>query len=121
MDPFDERFTDAYSTVTGKKQRVPKHWLTDPVLKAAWTLTPQVRDAADPYPDGDPSEKWKVEHLQAYADAEGIDLTGHKGSRTDMVAAINAAQLQAVTPPPPGFDVTTPSTAGTPPSAETPA
>lgn len=122
MDPFDERFTMAYSTTTGKKSRIPKHWLTDQVQRSRWSLTPQVRDAATPYPDGDPSESWKGDQLQAYADAKSIDLTGHKGSKADMVTAINAGLAAAHMPAEPGFDVVTPSsTGGTESSAETPA
>lgn len=121
MDPFDPRFVDAYSTATGKKQRIPKHWLNDPVQKSRFSLAPQARDAASPYPDGDPVETWKTGQLQAYADERGIDLTGRKGSKAEMVAGINAALTEANQPPPPGFDATTSSTGGTEPSAETPA
>lgn len=118
MDPFDDGFTSVYSKTTGKKQRVPKHFVGHPVLGRNITVTPQVRDSA-PYPDGDPTTEWKADQLQAYADAQSIDLTGAKGSKADMVAAINTA-LAAANEVTPTFD-TTPNADGNPPSDETPA
>lgn len=40
------------------------------------------------YPAGDPSEDWKGEQLEKYAEANDIDLTGRKGSKADMLKAI---------------------------------
>lgn len=115
MDAFDPRFVTAYSKTTGKPRRVPKHYLDHPVLGANLTTDPIVVDDA-PYPAGDPTDDWKGQQLEAYADAHQVDLTGSKGSKAQMVAAINtefAARAAA--------GVTTSSTDGTASSGETPA
>lgn len=44
------------------------------------------------YPLGDPSEEWKGDQLQAFADAAGVDLAGSKGSKAAMLEAIGDAR-----------------------------
>lgn len=41
------------------------------------------------YPLGDPSEDWDKGQLVAFATAKDVDLTGRKGSKAEIVAAIN--------------------------------
>lgn len=43
-------------------------------------------DGAD---SGRPTEDWVKSDIEAYAEKAGIDLTGHKGSKADMVAHIH--------------------------------
>lgn len=49
-----------------------------------------VAEAVPEYPEGDPSEDWKVDELTAYAEAHDISLGGAT-KKADMVAAIEAA------------------------------
>ena len=49
---MDDEFVDAYVIATGKKRRIPRHWLDHPTLGAPFRLTPkaaakQRRTAAD--------------------------------------------------------------------------
>jgi Zn-finger nucleic acid-binding protein len=44
------------------------------------------------YPLGDPSTDWLAGQLEAYAEANDVDLTGRKGSKADMVKAIEESQ-----------------------------
>lgn len=83
-------FVTAYSTVTGKPQRVPEHYLDHPVLGRNLTLTPPATPAGE-YPEGTPSVEWTAAQLQAYATGHDIDLAGSKASKADMVAAITAS------------------------------
>ncbi|HEY1176481.1 MAG TPA: hypothetical protein VGF17_10010 [Phytomonospora sp.] len=45
---------------------------------------------APAYPEGEPSEDWKGDQLDAYASEKGVDLSGAK-TKADKVAAIQAA------------------------------
>ena len=40
------------------------------------------------YPLGEPSTDWKSGQLETYAAFHGVDLTGRKGSKADMVKAL---------------------------------
>jgi hypothetical protein len=40
------------------------------------------------YPLGDPSTDWKAEQLETFATFHGVDLSGRKGSKADMVKAL---------------------------------
>lgn len=40
--------------------------------------------------DGKPTEDSSKDEIQAYADSVGVDLAGHKGSKADMLAHIEA-------------------------------
>ena len=40
-------FVNAYAKSTGKKQRIPKHWLGHPVLGRDFQLTPSARAAEE--------------------------------------------------------------------------
>lgn len=65
-----------------------------------------------------PTEDWKADRIQSFADGADIDLTGAKASKADMVARINEvldAPIELV-----DDDTTPTSTGGTEPSDETP-
>ncbi|WP_127572772.1 hypothetical protein [Georgenia faecalis] len=47
-------------------------------------------------PDGDPSDGWKNKQIEAYAQANGIDLGG-ASKKADMLAAIDAHRAAAET------------------------
>ncbi|MFC9892116.1 hypothetical protein ACFVMC_00340 [Nocardia sp. NPDC127579] len=49
-----------------------------------------VEPEPEAYPEGEPSDTWKVTELQAYAKAKGIDL-GEATKKADILAAITAA------------------------------
>lgn len=53
---------------------------------AAWAEAPVLADDAG-WPDGVPSDEWKLPELRAYATAKGIDLTDAK-KKADIVAAL---------------------------------
>ncbi|ERG63533.1 hypothetical protein L332_03585 [Agrococcus pavilionensis RW1] len=46
------------------------------------------------FPEGEPSEEWKVDELKAYAAAREVDLGGAT-KKADMLAAIEAAAKPA--------------------------
>ena len=43
------------------------------------------------FPDGDPSDDWKVDELRAWADAHDVDLDDAK-KKADIIAAIELAK-----------------------------
>lgn len=43
------------------------------------------------YPEGDPTEKWTVDQLKAYATAHDIDLTGVSGKDNVVAAVVSKA------------------------------
>lgn len=120
-------FVEAYSTVTGRKQRVPEHFIGHPVLGRNLSLTPSAKAAASPVnsvefgqadravtgdqtsdqtsdqvdevelPEGDPTEEWTVAQLEQYATGHDIDLTGAT-RKADVLAAITT-HLQDATDP----------------------
>jgi hypothetical protein len=56
-----------------------------------------------------PTEEWKAERIQSFADGADIDLTGAKGSKADMVARINEvldAPVELATTDPDGNPLT---------------
>lgn len=87
--PKPSRFITVYSSATGRPQRVPKHYMDDPVLSRGLTRA----KPADPTGEPGPSEKWTVAQLQAHAAEHGIDVTdlGAKPTKADLLAAITAA------------------------------
>lgn len=111
-----DEFVDAYSVITGIKQRVPRHWITDPVLGRDLRLTPSQREL-----DGDlgprPREDDTVKDIDKYADKAGIDLSG-TSTKSEKVAAVEAAfgpgdtvtGLVEVEPEPPAPDPLNPAT-----------
>jgi len=44
---MSSKFVEVYATATGRKQRVPEHFLTDPILSKGISLTPRERAASD--------------------------------------------------------------------------
>lgn len=82
-------FVDAYAISTGRKQRIPRHWLDDPVLGRDFRKTPSQRELdgdLPPRPPGDAGSK----EIAAFADAAGLDLSGAK-TNADKLVAIETA------------------------------
>lgn len=82
-------FVDAYSITTGAKQRIPRHWIGDPVLGRDFRKTPSQRELdgeLGPRPLGDASGK----DIAAFAAAADVDLSGAK-TNADKLVAIEAA------------------------------
>lgn len=82
-------FVEAYAISTGRKQRIPRHWLDDPVLGRDFAKTPSQRELdgdLPPRPPGDASTK----EIEAFAEAADIDVTGVK-KNADKLVAIEAA------------------------------
>jgi hypothetical protein len=81
-------FVDVYAVATGRKQRVPRHFLADPVLGRGIRLTPSQREL-----DGDlgprPTQDSKVPEIDKYADKAGIDLTG-LSTKDEKLSAVEA-------------------------------
>lgn len=100
-------FVTVIVEATGRQQRVPAHYLDNPVLSRGLTRPPQVAEVDKLA--GTPDETWTVPQLTEHAKAHGIDLTGVT-RKPDVLAAIAAAQNVA--------DPTSPD--GTEPPAETP-
>jgi hypothetical protein len=46
-----DQFVDVYAKDTGKKHRIPPHWLDHPVLGKPFRKTPKTRAADGPEPD----------------------------------------------------------------------
>jgi hypothetical protein len=61
-----------------------------------------------------PDESWTADRIKAYADGAGIDLTGAKGSKAEMVARITEVLDAPV-------ELADPNPDGTEPTDETPA
>lgn len=104
-----DRFVSAYSKATGRKQRIPAHWIGHPVFGARFELTPSARAAVAEEIDELPSESWTRDRLDEYATAIGLDTSGlpNKG---EVLAAIEAALADAANQDP----VDTPSPDETP-------
>ncbi|MCK8671000.1 hypothetical protein M1M07_07695 [Rhodococcus sp. HM1] len=72
--------------VFGTDDDVPK-WAADRITNpAAWDEEPE-REPEPAYPEGEPSDGWKVPQLVAYARDEGIDL-GDAKKKDDILALI---------------------------------
>lgn len=86
-------FVDAYAVATGRKQRVPRHFIGHPVLGAGLRLTPLQRER-----DGDlgprPTQDSKVPEIEKYAEHAGIDLSG-TADKTAKLTAIEAVFAHA--------------------------
>lgn len=81
----------AYSKATGKKQRIPAHWIGHPVFGRKFELTPSAKAAiaaeAEVEAGGAPSESWKRKELDDHAAALGLDTTA-MANKAEVVAAI---------------------------------
>lgn len=103
-------FTEAYSLTTGVKQRIPAHWLEDPVLGRDFRKTPTQREL-----DGElgprPSEASTVKEIEKYAEKAGIEIDS-SAKKSDQLTAIEAAfgpaEVQdgvvSIEPPAPAVD-----------------
>lgn len=103
-------FVDAYSLTTQRKQRIPRHWLDDPVLGRDFRKTPSQRIL-----DGDlparPNTDSTVEEIDEFADAADIDVKASWVKDKKLVAietALDARDEQVgmvmVEPAPPVAD-----------------
>lgn len=100
-------FVTVVVEATGRKQRVPAHYLDHPVLSRGLRRPPseaEVEKLAGP-----PDDTWTIPQLTNHAKDHGIDLAGAT-RKPDILAAIDAATGAA--------DPTSPG--GTEPPAETP-
>ncbi|MBA2952111.1 hypothetical protein GON03_19030 [Nocardioides sp. MAH-18] len=81
-------FVEVVDTRTDLKQRVPAHWIGDPVLGRFIEKTPSQRAL-----DGDlgpaPTEESTVKEIKAFAEKAGIDTTGLK-KHDELLEAVRA-------------------------------
>lgn len=107
---FDEGFVEAYSTRTGSKQVVPKHYIGHPVLGRNLRLTPSAEahlgaeEAAElEQRQGEvPTESWTHKQLDQYATDRGIDLVAAgaaDGTRAEKVAVLLGQPTDAADTP----------------------
>lgn len=82
-------FADAYAISTGRKQRIPRHWLDDPVLGRDFRKTPSQRELDGDLPQRPPGDA-STKEIEAFAEAAGLDLSGAK-KNADKLVAIEAA------------------------------
>lgn len=99
-------FVSAYSKTTGRKQRIPAHWVGHPVLGRNFEVAPKaagrrffiarngdVHATDDPAGDpvGAPDETWTRDVLNTYArDVHSLD-TSELRTKADVVAAVEEA------------------------------
>lgn len=107
---MSDEFVDAYAISTGRKQRIPRDWLDDPIQGPKFAKTPSQREL-----DGDlgprPRQDTSVKDVDQFAEDAGIDLTGAKDKTAKLVAieaAFDPAEVQGgmvpVDPAPPIAD-----------------
>lgn len=82
-------FVDAYSLTTRAKQRIPRHWLEDPVLGRDFAKTPSQRELDGELPPRPPGDA-KAKEIEAFAEAAAIDLTGAKSNADKLVVIEDA-------------------------------
>ena len=58
----------------------------------------EVEPPAPTFPEGDPTDKWTGKEIDAYARANGIDLTGAK-NKADKLAAVLGQTEEPAAPP----------------------
>ncbi|WP_418346174.1 hypothetical protein [Rhodococcus pyridinivorans] len=75
------------SHVFGPNDEVPKWALAQITNPKAWADQPEPEDVGPAYPEGDPSEAWKVPALIAYAHDKDIDL-GDAKRKDDILKII---------------------------------
>lgn len=101
------RFVSAFSTHTGRKQRIPASWLDHPVLSKPFKVAPSAREpeatepAHVPVPEGEPATTWTIAELTQYATDHDIDVAGVT-RKADIFAAVtttNAEPGDPNTPP----------------------
>lgn len=106
MDLNDPRFVTAYSTATGRKQRVPAHWIGHPVLGKGLKVAPSAEQASPDMTGDIPDDSWTLPRLRKYASEHGVDLAG-ASLKEDVLATITTS-------------LDTPTTDTTPVSVDTP-
>lgn len=84
------RFVTAYSTATGRKQRVPRHFIGHPVLGKGIRLAPSAEQYEPDVTGEEPSEDWPLEKLRDYASSRGVDLAGAR-SKSAVLTAITTS------------------------------
>lgn len=78
-------FVEVAAVTTGKKQRVPEHWLDHPTIGPKFKTLPSQKQEAERTPE--PSENWTVKQLREHAEVTGVDLTGAT-TKADILAAL---------------------------------
>lgn len=78
---------DGTSQVFGPDDEVPKWALAQITNPKAWADQPEAEDLGPAYPEGEPSESWKVPALIAYAHDKDIDL-GDAKRKDDILKII---------------------------------
>lgn len=78
-------FVEVYAIATGRKQRVPRHFVDDPVLGVGIRRTPSQREL-----DGDlgarPTADFTVKEIDKWAEAAGVDLASDANKDEKLVA-----------------------------------
>lgn len=93
----NEAFAEVYSTITGRKQSVPRAWLDDPMLGRNLRKTPSQRELDGELP-ARPTQASKVPEIEKFADAAGIDLPSGADKDTKLAQveqAFKHADVQA--------------------------
>lgn len=118
MSDSIDGLVEAYDTRTGVVQRVPPHFLGDPILGRFLEKTPAQRLL-----DGDlgdqPTSDSTVTEIRDFATTAGIDVTGLK-SKDDLLDAVTTALGGEALPTAPDPNAPTDPDA-TPADADTPA
>lgn len=102
---MDTKFVTVVVDATGRKQRVPAHYLDNPRLSRGISLPPSARGpegtAGQPSDesggDGEPSLAWSRKQLDEHALGLGIDPVGLR-TKDDVLAAIADHQTPAPDP-----------------------
>jgi hypothetical protein len=80
----ETQFADVYSLTTGRKQRVPRAWLDDPVLGRDFRKTPSQREFDGELPPR-PAADATAKEIDAFAAAAEIDLSGIRKNDDKLV------------------------------------
>lgn len=73
------------SVLLGPDDKLPDWAATSITNDKAWAERPDTskeKDEKPPFPEGDPSDSWKVDELKAYAESKSIDLGDAKDATT---------------------------------------
>ena len=78
---------DGISHAFGPDDTVPE-WAEKAITNPdVWAEAPEAEEDGDAFPEGDITEKWTVKQLQAYAEAESIDL-GDAKTKAEILAVL---------------------------------